>query len=148
MALWVRAMFWATVAMAILSAVGIVLIYITFRATRLGAEAAVLAQRPWLDMDIEIQGIGVHWTGDGYSMRVELTAKNVGNTPANSVRTCVLGTFFEHLPQSDLHLLLAERDAFLQRRIEQAAADLKSQPREGPTILPRDPDRKSTRLNS
>jgi hypothetical protein len=114
MALWAKAMFWATVAAVIITGLGLILIWRTLihtrRATKyagvmardakkanaLHEKAAHHAQRAWLKVDAELLDNLQFDEGGTASFRIKFTADNIGKSPAFAV--AVHAEIYLHAP--------------------------------------------------
>jgi hypothetical protein len=90
---WTKVMGIAALIGMALSAVGVWLVKTTFDETRKSNEIARMSQRPWINAEINLEGIARD--ENGYVLRVVIVAKNYGLSPAIHLRAVVDG-FFAH----------------------------------------------------
>lgn len=106
--------------------------------TQRSADAAHAANRPWLDMDLILHGIGVNYDCKGYSLQLEIIPINAGASPAIDVRQCAECLFYDHIPEdleSDTFAFTA-RDRALQTCADAAAVKLDGNCHAGLTVFP------------
>lgn len=106
--------------------------------TKRGANAAHDANRPWLDIDLKLDGVCVNYDGKGYSLQLEVTPLNAGASPASDVREHVECLFYDQIPKDDdpTSLSFTGRDQALQQRAAAVADKLREERDAGPTVFP------------
>ena len=106
--------------------------------TKRGADAAHAANRPWLDVDLKLHGVCIHYAGKGYSLQLEVTPLNAGASPASDVREHAECLFYDQIPKDDdpNSLSFTGRDLALQQRAAAVAAKLREDRDAGPTVFP------------
>ena len=89
-ALWAYVMAVAAVIGMALSVIGVLLIWTTFRETRLANEIAGTGARAWLSVDLAFSGFGQPWIsgelGNGFAFELAGKIENHGSAPASDVR--------------------------------------------------------------
>jgi hypothetical protein len=139
-ALWAYIMGAAAVLGMALSAVGVWLVKTTFDETRKSNEIALMAQRPWLDVEIELSGIAR--SKNGYDFRMAIKVKNVGLSPAIHLRYAVEGFFSHDVLNDDAIEFGNVRDKLNEvvgGAVERVEAKQSLSKADGLTIFPNDP---------
>lgn len=106
--------------------------------TKRSADAAHDANRPWLDVELKLHGVGVNYDRKGYSLQLELNPLNAGVSPTIDVREHAQCLFYDHI-SGDLDLSsfsFAARDQALKNYADAVAAKLREERDAGPTVFP------------
>lgn len=137
-ALWAKIMGIAALIGMGLSLVGVALVWTTFRETRKANDIASEANRPWLDVKINLHGIAK--AEKALSFRMELIVENIGATPANHLRYAVDGFFMHDLslgPPFDFEKSKQERKRAIDAASKRANAVIDAATIDGLTVFPK-----------
>lgn len=102
------------------------------------ADAAHGANRPWLDVDLKSHGVSVSYDRKGYSLQIELTPINSGNSPAIDVREhaeCLLYSNIREKCDADT-FDMGYRDQAIQKCSNEVSAKIRIEGGTGPTVFP------------